>query len=316
MFKPLIIITGPTACGKTDVSVKFAQKIGGEIISADSMQVYKYMDIGTAKIKKEEMQGIKHYLIDELYPNEEYSAAVFKNKAKNYIDNIYERKKIPIVVGGTGFYINALIYDNDFSKGNNDYKYRNELENIYNQKGNMYIYEMLKEVDYESAEKIHPNNVKRIIRALEFYKQTGKKISEHNKFEKRKKSPYNVMLCILFMNKELLYDRINKRVDLMLKGGLLEEVESLLKIYDLRLTSMQGIGYKEIAEYLLGNISYEDAICLLKKNTRHFAKRQLTWFKHQTENAIWLDVKNFSDADVLSDYIYSIYLKEYCNEHN
>ena len=176
MFKPLIIITGPTACGKTDVSVKFAQKIGGEIISADSMQVYKYMDIGTAKIKKEETQGIKHYLIDELYPNEEYSAAVFKNKAKDYIDNIYERKKVPIVFGGTGFYINALIYDNDFSKVYNDYKYRNEIENIYKQKGNMYIYEMLKKVDYESAEKIHPNNVKRIIRALEFYKQTGKKI--------------------------------------------------------------------------------------------------------------------------------------------
>ncbi len=316
MFKPLIIITGPTACGKTDVSVKFAQKIGGEIISADSMQVYKYMDIGTAKIKKEETQGIKHYLIDELYPNEEYSAAVFKNKAKDYIDNIYERKKVPIVVGGTGFYINALIYDNDFSKVYNDYKYRNEIENIYKQKGNMYIYEMLKKVDYESAEKIHPNNVKRIIRALEFYKQTGKKISEHNEFEKKRKSPYNVMLCILFMNKELLYNRINKRVDLMLKEGLLEEVERLLKMYDTSLTSMQGIGYKEIAEYFLGNLSYEDAVSLLKKNTRHFAKRQLTWFKHQMENAIWIDVEKFSNADVLSDYIYSIYLKEYCNEHN
>ena len=216
MNKPLIIIAGPTACGKTSVSVKLAKLIDGEIISADSMQVYKYMDIGTAKITPEETEGIPHYMIDELYPDEEFSVAVFQQKAKNYIEKIHAKGKIPILVGGTGFYINALIYNNDFSE-EQDTKERVELQKIYNEKGKDYIFNMLKTVDPESAEKIHPNNIKKVIRALEFYKQTGKKISQHNIEEKQREAFYDVSFFVLNMDRNLLYNRINQRIDIMLK---------------------------------------------------------------------------------------------------
>lgn len=296
MNKPLIVVAGPTACGKTAASVKLAKKINGEIISADSMQVYKYMNIGTAKVTSEEAEGVRHYLIDELYPDEEYSVAVFQHKAKEYIDIIHKKGKIPIITGGTGFYINALIYDNDFKRTNADYSYREELENTAKEKGADFIYDMLKKTDPEACKTIHKNNIKRVIRALEFYKQTGIKISEHNKNEKEKKQPvYDTMIFILNMDRAKLYERIDKRVDIMLRNGLVEEVKSILEMgYSPELVSMQGLGYKEIVSFLNGEISLDEAVFILKRDTRHFAKRQLTWFRHQC-SGIWIDTEEFEN---------------------
>lgn len=308
MNKPLIIIAGPTACGKTSVSVKLAKLIDGEIISADSMQVYKYMDIGTAKITPEETEGIPHYMIDELYPDEEFSVAVFQQKAKNYIEKIHAKGKIPILVGGTGFYINALIYNNDFSE-EQDTKERVELQKIYNEKGKDYIFNMLKTVDPESAEKIHPNNIKKVIRALEFYKQTGKKISQHNIEEKQREAFYDVSFFVLNMDRNLLYNRINQRIDIMLKNGLLKEVSSLLEKYSPELVSMQGLGYKEFIPYFNNQCSLDDAIEILKRDTRHFAKRQLTWFKHQCHGT-WINVDQFENSQKTAEYINKIILEK------
>ncbi len=292
-MKPLIIISGPTACGKTASSIELAKKINGEIISADSMQVYKYMDIGTAKITKEEMQGINHYLIDELTPDEDFSIAVFQKYAKIYINKIYEKGKIPILVGGTGFYINSIIYDNNFEEVEKDEVYRKELEKIAKEKGNDFLHNMLREIDEKSAIAIHKNNIKKVIRALEYYKLTGQKISEHNILEKQRQKAYNTSFFVLNMERELLYERINKRVDIMIEQGLVKEVSSLLeKGYKKDSIAMQGIGYKEIVKYLAGEYSLDMAIEIIKRDTRHFAKRQLTWFKHQVEDAIWLDAKN------------------------
>lgn len=307
MKKPLIIIAGPTACGKTSVSIELAKKISGEIISADSMQVYKYMDIGTAKIKNEQMFGINHYLIDELLPDEEYSVAVFQKLAKKYIDLIYKNNNIPILVGGTGFYINALVNDNNFMSTKVDIEFRNNMQIIANKYGNEYIYNILKKYDIESAKIIHPNNIKRVIRALEYFKQTGKPISQHNIEEKNKESFYKTTFIILYTQREQLYKRINERVDQMLKDGLVDEVKFLLEKYNENLVSMQGIGYKEIIKYLKNEISLDEAIYILKKNTRHFAKRQLTWFKHQC-NGTWLDVEEFSIDEIINKII-SIYNK-------
>lgn len=302
MKKPLIIIAGPTACGKTDSSIHLAKKINGEIISADSMQVYKYMDIGTAKITKNEMQGIKHYLIDEFLPDEDFSIAKFKDLATKYIDEIYTKGKIPILVGGTGFYINSVIYNNDFTKTEKDNTLRNTLEQEAKEKGNIYLHNKLLKIDELSAQKIHPNNIKKVIRAIEFFQQTGKKISEHNEEEKKKEKAYNVSFFVLNMPREKLYERIDLRVDLMVKNGLLEEVKSLLqKGYKKELVSMQGIGYKEIIAYLEGEISFEEAIYIIKRDTRHFAKRQLTWFKNQAEDSIWLDTSQFENTESLVD---------------
>lgn len=295
MQKPLIVIAGPTACGKTKTAIALAKQINGEIISADSMQVYKYMDIGTAKPTKEEMNGVPHYLIDEFYPNEEFNVMIFQKKAKEYIEEIYTKNKIPIVVGGTGFYINALVNDNNFMSTNADNSYRKKLTALAEQQGNEVLFELLQKVDPESAAVIHSNNVKRVIRAIEFYYQTGQTISSHNKEEKQKQTPYQLAFVILNMDRKKLYDRIDVRVDLMIKAGLIEEVQYLLKKgYSRNLVSMQGLGYKEIVSYLMEETTLENAVYELKKNTRHFAKRQLTWFRRQTEG-IWLDLTNSSE---------------------
>lgn len=290
----MIILTGPTAVGKTKASIGLAKALNGEIISADSMQVYKHMNIGSAKIRPEEMQGVKHYLIDELEPDEEFHVVRFQEMAKAALETIYAQNKIPIVVGGTGFYIQALLNDIDFTESNEDTSYRKELEQLANEKGAEYVHQMLRAVDPESADQIHMNNVKRVIRALEFYKQTGQKISEHNEKEKAKQSPYDFCYFVLTDDRQVLYDRIDSRIDQMLEEGLVEEVEALRqKGYTKDMVSMQGLGYKEILSYLEGEISLEEAVYMLKRDTRHFAKRQLTWFRRESD-VIWIDKKDYN----------------------
>ncbi len=298
MKKPLIVIAGPTACGKTDISIDLAEKIGGEIISGDSMQVYKYMDIGTAKATKEEMQGIPHYLVDELYPDEEYNVMLFQQKAKQYMEGIYSRGHIPIIVGGTGFYINALVYDNDFSE-EEESEIRKELYAVAENEGAEKLHAMLAEVDPEYAANIHHNNVKRVARALEYYRLTGEKMSEHNKNAKEKETPYNLAFFVLNMDREKLYERINLRVDIMMNNGLEQEVRKLIEMgYSPELVSMQGLGYKEFIPYFNGEISLEQVVDDIKKYTRRFAKRQLTWFRGQT-NGTWLDMGTLSKDKAL-----------------
>lgn len=298
MKKPLIVIAGPTACGKTDISIELAKKIGGEIISGDSMQVYKLMDIGTAKVTNEEMCGIPHFLVDELYPDEEYNVMLFQKKAKEYMKGIYDRGHIPIIVGGTGFYINALVYDNDFSE-EEESPIREELYNIVKEKGAEELHRMLSEVDHEYAAAIHYNNVKRVARALEYYRKTGEKMSEHNKNSKQKESPYNFAFFVLNMDREKLYERINLRVDIMMENGLEAEVRNLVNMgYSPDLVSMQGLGYKEFIPYFSGEITLDAVVENIKKFTRHFAKRQLTWFRGQT-NGIWIDMGTLSKEKAL-----------------
>ena len=303
--KPLIILSGPTAVGKTALSIELAKRINGAIISADSMQVYKYMDIGSAKIMPDEMEGIKHYLIDELMPHEEFNIFVFQQKAKAALEEIYENGQIPIVAGGTGFYIQSLIYDIDFDNQDCDSEYRAELETIALEQGNEVLHERLRAIDPVSAEKIHANNVKRVIRALEFYHLTGKPISEHNEVEQQKQSPYNFAYFVLTDERENLYKRIDMRVDVMLDNGLVEEVKKLKEMgYHRDMVSMQGLGYKEILDYLDGKCTLEEAIYILKRETRHFAKRQLTWFRRERD-VIWFDKSNF-------DYNENVILEEMC----
>ena len=293
MKKPLIILTGPTAVGKTKASIGLAKALNGEIISADSMQVYKHMDIGSAKIRPEEMQGIKHYLIDELEPDEEFNVVRFQEMAKKALEEIYAKNKIPIVVGGTGFYIQALLYDIDFTENDEDIEYRKELEQLATDKGAEALHDMLRKVDPKSAEAIHANNVKRVIRALEFHKQTGGKISEHNEQERAKSSPYDFCYFVLNDERERLYDRINLRIDQMLEDGLIEEVGFLKgQGYTKDMVSMQGLGYKEILDYLNGNCTLEEAVYILKRDTRHFAKRQLTWFRRERD-VIWISKNDY-----------------------
>ena len=313
MKKPLIILTGPTAVGKTKASIGLAKALNGEIISADSMQVYKYMDIGSAKIRPEEMDGIKHYLIDELEPDEEFHVVRFQQMAKAAMEEIYAKGKVPIVVGGTGFYIQALLYDIDFTENEEDTAYRMELEQIAKENGPEKLHEMLREVDPESADAIHANNVKRVIRALEFYKITGQKISEHNEKERAKESPYEFCYFVLNDDRKLLYDRIDLRIDKMMEEGLLEEVSSLKnKGYTKDMVSMQGLGYKEILDYLNGECSLEEAIYILKRDTRHFAKRQLTWFRRERD-VIWVDKNNYDhDEEKILEVMLS-YVRERIN---
>jgi len=293
MKRPLIILTGPTAVGKTKASIGLAKALNGEIISADSMQVYKYMDIGSAKIRPEEMQGVKHYLIDELEPDEEFHVVKFQQMAKEAMEVIYAQGKIPIVVGGTGFYIQALLYDIDFTESNEDNSYRQELEQLADEKGAEYLHEMLRAIDPVSADTIHANNVKRVIRALEFYHQTGEKISEHNEQERAKDSPYDFCYFVLNDDREKLYERINLRIDQMLEEGLVDEVKALKnKGYTRDMVSMQGLGYKEVLDYLNGECTLEEAIYILKRDTRHFAKRQLTWFRRERD-VIWIEKPSY-----------------------
>jgi len=291
--KPLIVITGPTAVGKTDLSIRLAKDINGEIISADSIQIYKYMDIGSAKVTSDEMNGVVHHLIDELYPDEEFNVYNFKKMANKAMEGIYGREAVPIIAGGTGFYIQSVLYDIDFDEEQGSKEYRHYLEELVAKEGNEYFHNMLKEIDKKSADVIHMNNTKRVIRALEYYKETGKKFSQNNEEQRLNESPYNFKYFVLNMDRDRLYERINMRVDMMVRAGLVEEVEKLLKMgYHKELNSMQGIGYKEIVSYINGELSFDESIELLKQNTRHFAKRQLTWFRRE-KNVTWVDYESF-----------------------
>lgn len=302
MNKPLIILTGPTAAGKTDISIKLAKRIGGEIISADSMQVYKRMNIGTAKITPEEMQGVKHHLIDVLEPTEPFNVAVFKELASKAADEIYERGNIPIIVGGTGFYIQALLYDINFSAEKSD-GYREELEKEAEVYGSAKLFEKLRAVDPASCDVIHPNNVKKVIRALEFYHYNGYPISKHNETERAKESVFDSKYYVLTMDRAKLYDRIERRVDIMIDNGLVDEVRSLItEGLDDSYISMQGIGYKEIYEYLKGTSTLDEAVYNIKQNTRHFAKRQMTWFRRE-KDVIFINKDEYSNDDEIVDYI-------------
>lgn len=296
MKKPLVVLTGPTAVGKTDLSIQLAKRINGAILSADSMQVYKYMDIGSAKVRPEEMQGIKHYLIDEFMPDEEFHVVRFQEYARRYLENIYRQGQIPIVVGGTGFYIQALLYDIDFTEQACDSQYRKQLEALAREKGSAYLHQLLMRRDPKAAEQIHPNNTKRIIRALEFYEESGGSlISEHNERERQKESPYQFAYFVLTDDRATLYQRIDARVDAMLSAGLIEEVRQLAgRGYTKEMVSMQGLGYKEILRYLEGELTLDETVYIIKRDTRHFAKRQLTWFKRERD-VVWLDKREFDE---------------------
>ena len=308
MALPLVIIAGPTAVGKSDFAIELAKRINGEIISADSMQVYKGMDIGSAKVTPEEMQGIRHYLIDILDPKDEFSVAVFKEYAQKAIEEIASHGRIPIIAGGTGFYIQALLYDIDFTEslGENS-EYRSFLCREYEEKGADYMFEQLRNVDPDTAQIIHKNDEKRVVRALEFYHETGKPISVHNKEQYSKKSDYNFVYFVLNDYRDKIYEKIDARVDVMIENGLVKEVEMLKdKGMTIKDVSMQGLGYKEILLYLTGDISLEEAIYRIKRDSRHFAKRQLTWFKRERD-VIWLNKYDFEyELSKLLDYSISV----------
>ena len=306
MKQPLIILTGPTAVGKTKLSIALAKAVNGEIISADSMQVYKNMTIGTAKILPEEMDGVKHHLIDILAPEEEFNVVLFAKLAKQAMEECWSKGKIPILVGGTGFYIQAVLYDIDFTENDDDKSYREKLEQLAKEQGAEVLHERLRQIDAKAAEEIHPNNVKRDIRALEFFEKSGaQKISEHNEEQKQKESPYNFAYFVLNDDRETVYNRINLRVDLMLEQGLVAEVKELLDAgVPTTAVSMQGLGYKEIVAYLQGECTLEEAVYVLKRDTRHFAKRQITWFKRE-ENVIWLNRPDYNgnDEEILAEML-------------
>ena len=300
--RPLIILTGPTAVGKTELSIRLARLVQGSVISADSMQVYRHMDIGSAKIKKSEMQEIPHYLIDILEPTEEFHVVQFQQYAKKYLQEIYALGRIPIIVGGTGFYIQALLYDIDFTKEQEDSAYRDTLMQIAKEQGAHVLHQMLAKADPKAAEEIHENNVKRVIRALEFYHLSGRKISEHNEQERQKQSPYQFAYFVLNDDREKLYELINYRVEQMLAEGLVDEVLKLQKLgCNKDMVSMQGLGYKEIAAALEGNDTLEHAFETIKQETRHFAKRQFTWFKRERD-VTWINKEQFQSEEELLSY--------------
>lgn len=308
-MKNIVIIAGPTASGKTKLSVDLAKAINGEIISADSMQIYKHMNIGTAKIKNEEMEGIPHYLVDEINPKERYTVADFKLRAEKLIVDIIERGKVPIIVGGTGLYINSLIYDLDMGKADTDLEVRKKLETLLEENGVEYMHNKLKEVDLLSSERIHQNNAKRVIRALEVFEVTGKPFSDQYNFRKTNDN-YNPIYYCLTMDRSVLYDRINHRIDLMLEEGLVKEVQNLIDMgIDIKAQSMQGLGYKEIVSYLNEEITLEEAIYLLKRDTRHFAKRQLTWFRREPL-VEWIDKDKFENEEQILNYCTEYYNKK------
>ncbi|MDO4267816.1 MAG: tRNA (adenosine(37)-N6)-dimethylallyltransferase MiaA [Eubacteriales bacterium] len=294
--RPLVILTGPTAVGKTALSIGLAKALGGEIISADSMQVYHGMDIGSAKITKEEMDGVPHHLIDVLEPWEDFNVTRFQSMAKEAAEDIYRRGHIPVVTGGTGFYIQALAYDIDFKENDEGGQVRRELELLAREKGNEFLHSLLRELDPESAAAIHANNIKRVIRAIEYYKLTGEPISRHNRQEREKQTPYQLYYYVLTCDRAVLYARIDERVDQMLEAGLVDEVRRLKEQGCSRgMVSMQGLGYKEIMDYLDGVCTLDEAVRVIKRDTRHFAKRQLTWFKRERD-VRWLELEAY-DSD-------------------
>lgn len=299
----LIIIAGPTAVGKTDISIEIAKRLNGEIISADSMQIYKYMDIGSAKISLDEMQGIKHHMIDIIDPKDSFTAAEFKAIAEELIEDIKSRGKQPIIAGGTGLYIDSLLSDFNFTDANKDENYRRELEELAKDKGNMYVHELLKEIDPVSYESIHYNNLKRVIRALEVYKLTNKPFSEFKVEEGTPHIKYINDYFVLNLDREELYERINKRVDIMMEKGLLQEVCSLKSSgLTADCQSMKGIGYKELLFYLEGTLTLEEAVDKIKQGSRNYAKRQLTWFR-KNKNAIWIDKNTYTSDNDIADFI-------------
>ena len=288
MNKPkVVVICGPTASGKTALSIELAKKINGEIISSDSMQIYKYMNIGTAKPSKKEMQGIQHYLLDFVEPNKRYSVADFKRDAEKAIEEILQKGKIPIIVGGTGLYVDSLIYGIEYQDIQFDEQYRKKLENRVEQEGLEKLYNEAKEIDPQAMEKISQNDQKRILRVLEIYKATGKNKTEQEADSRKNGVKYDYKVFAINMDREKLYEKINKRVDIMIEQGLIEEVENLLKKYNEFPTAMQGLGYKEVVEYLQGKTSREEMIDKIKMETRRYAKRQITWFKKNKET-IWI----------------------------
>lgn len=308
---PLFLLVGPTGVGKTSLSIDIAEKLNGEIISADSMQIYKYMNIGTDKISENEMNGIPHYLIDIIKPDEDFTVADYKIKATKCIENIYKSNKLPMVVGGTGLYINSLVYDLSFTRVPPNDDFRNKCENMANKYGNNYIYEELKKVDLPSVKRINVNDRKRIIRALEIYYETGKPMSENYKNFRKHNDKYNIVMVGLTMKREELYSKINNRVEEMIKNGLIDEVKTLLDMgYTRDLNSLQGLGYKEVLGYLNNEMNLDETIDLIKRNTRKFAKRQLTWFRR--DNRInWVDLNKYNGKDEIENYITDLCRKAY-----
>lgn len=297
-MKPIVyVIGGPTASGKSKLAVELAKKVNGEIISADSMQIYKEMNIGTAKVNKEEMQGVQHYLVDFVSPDERYSVSNFKKDAEKAIEEILEKGKTPIVVGGTGLYIDSLIYGIEFQNEEVDLEYREKLNKIADEKGLESLYKKAQEIDPEAMKKISINDRKRIIRVLEIYHKTGKTKTEQELQSRKNEVKYEYKVFAITMDREKLYERIEKRVDSMIEQGLIEEVKQILEKYHTFPTAMQGLGYKEVVEYLEGSCTKEEMIEKIKKETRHYAKRQLTWFRKNKET-IWLDGEKSTDENV------------------
>ncbi|QQK07609.1 tRNA (adenosine(37)-N6)-dimethylallyltransferase MiaA [Miniphocaeibacter halophilus] len=303
-MKKVVIIVGPTASGKTELSLKLAYKLNSEIISADSMQIYKYMDIGTAKVDKDDRKKIKHFMIDIIEPNVEFSVADYQRLAKMHLEKILNDNKIPIVVGGTGLYINSIVYDLDFSNAKPNTEIRDLLWKDYEEKGKDYILNLLKSVDEESYNSIDHNNIKRIIRAIEVYKVTGTKFSNQNKNFRKENKDYEFFIYGLNDNREKLYERINNRVDKMIDLGLFEEVRTLMDKYDKNIQAFKGIGYKEIIDYYNNKYDKEAAIYKLKQNSRKYAKRQLTWFRRD-ERIKWFNLINYNyDISQITEIIY------------
>lgn len=299
----ICILAGPTAVGKTNISLALARNLCGEIISADSAQVYRYMDIGTAKLRKDEMQGIKHFMIDEVNPDDDFTVALFRERAEAYIKDINDRGKLPVITGGTGLYINSLLDNLDFTESICDEGFRKEMQELAESKGNEHVHSLLAEADPISYKKLHPNDLRRAIRALEVYRHTGKPISYFQEESKKLPSKYEYAYIMLTMDRAKLYDRIEKRVDLMMEQGLVEEVEGLLKMgYSKSLVSMQALGYKEIISYLEGAITKEEAVRIIKRDTRHYAKRQLTWFRRDPR-IFWVDIDDFYKNEIMLENI-------------
>lgn len=303
MKEKLVVITGPTAVGKTDISIEIAKRLNGEILSADSMQIYKYMDIGTAKVRKDEMKGVNHHLLDFVEPDKEFTVSNYKEKATNIITELNNNHKLALLVGGTGLYINSLVYELDFIDIAPDDKLRKKYEDIAKNDGKNYLLDLLRKVDPITAQKYSENDVQRIVRALEVYHKSGITMSEQTKNFRKPSDKYNPLMYCLYLNREKLYDRINLRVDLMIEEGLIQEVEGLLnKGYTPDLTAMKAIGYREIIKYLQGEWSLDEAINKIKQFSRNYAKRQLTWFRRD-DRINWIDIEEFVSKNELADYI-------------